>query len=176
MKSLKGKSLKGVSLAMGIFTSFFTQNSEAFPKQKDVLQVISQVRTVSENVYHCTEQPRAVFTELVELTKTISLLNAVVRSMRSPEKVIEDMFNIDTVLDKLSKHLRTVFYTHLRDNLDDRVVFKQYSNEVFRFSVFVTKLRQETGNFVIVPSVGNPTQTDLDVLVEDSNERYRANG
>ncbi|MDO9700209.1 hypothetical protein ACI3PS_11985, partial [Glaesserella parasuis] len=83
----KAKSLKGVSLAMGIFTSFFSQEVEAYPKQSDVLQVINQVKNASTLLTQQSEsQTELFFAGLKELTQGVSLLNAVVRSMKTPEK------------------------------------------------------------------------------------------
>lgn len=172
----KSTQLKGLSLAMSIVASLFSQESVAFPKQKDVLQVISQIQSASKNVANqVAQQSQAVFEELSELTKAVSLLNAVVRSMHAPEKVVYDILNIDKVLHKLNDELKMAYRTHFRENIDDRTTFKHYCNEVFRFSVFATKLRQETGHYTMVESLGKPTQADLDVLIAMSNKRYGVN-
>ncbi len=173
----KAKSLKGVSLAMGIFTSFFSQAIEAYPKQSDVLQVINQVKNASTLLTQQSEsQTELFFTGLKELSQGVSLLNAVVRSMKTPEKVIDDLIFIDLMLNKLVKDIRQNYYHHFKEQLNDRATFKDYMNEVASFNLFTITLRQELGRYIVVPSTSNFTQADLDELIADSNRRYGING
>ncbi|MDG6280737.1 hypothetical protein GIJ74_09060 [Glaesserella parasuis] len=173
----KAKSLKDVSLAMGIFTSFFSQEIEAYPKQSDVLQVINQVKKASTLLTQQSEsQTELFFAGLKELTQGVSLLNAVVRSMKTPEKVIDDLIFIDLMLNKLVKDIRQNYYHHFQEQLNDRATFKDYMNEVASFNLFTITLRQELGHYMVVPSTSNFTQADLDELIVDSNRRYGING
>ncbi|MDH2998103.1 hypothetical protein A1D22_09465 [Pasteurellaceae bacterium LFhippo2] len=179
MKKLKqnSKALKGVSLAMGIVASFFSAETQAYPKQKDVLQVIHQIKSVSATLtQHIENQSIQLFGELSKLTQTVSLLNAVVRSMKQPEKVVDDITAIDFMLEKLADSIRMTYAQHFRHQADDRAIFKNYKNEIFRFNLFAIKLRQELGLYQVVPSQNAVTQQDLDILIADSNKRYAVNG
>ncbi|MDE3955331.1 hypothetical protein NUS47_09570, partial [Glaesserella parasuis] len=86
----KAKSLKGVSLAMGIFTSFFSQDTQA-TQQNDVQNLMQQVKQTSQILVHQNVDERYFFSVLSQLNETIALLNDVVRSMSKPEKVINDL-------------------------------------------------------------------------------------
>lgn len=175
--NFKKKSIKGVSVAMGIVASFFTPTNEAFPKQKDVLQVISQVKTTSAHLQTQTHQHSQLFFEnLAELTNNVALLNAVVRAMKSPDKIVNDLTMIDVVLNRLADEIRNNFAQPLREQQDIRATFRSYVQNVANFSVFTVKLRQEMGIYTLIPNQTEFTQSHLEALIADSNKRYGVNG
>ncbi|ATW45360.1 hypothetical protein Q7Z55_09565 [Glaesserella parasuis] len=164
----KAKSLKGVSLAMGIFTSFFSQDTQA-TQQNDVQNLMQQVKQTSQILVHQNVDERYFFSVLSQLNETIALLNDVVRSMSKPEKVINDLIFIDTGLNSLAQMVRQKYIEFLRNNISERTIFKHFTAEVFKFSVFTEKMREKTNHYSIVPSKSNFTQADLDELVTKYN-------
>lgn len=167
--------LKGMSLAMGIFSSFFS--TATYPQQNDIQQTIIKIKTetaqIAENI---SSHSQETFKELQNLTHSVALLNAVVRKINLPESELDDLLQIDLMLAHLADDIRRNYATQLRQIESDRAVFKAYLYEQSRFNLFAIKMRQDLGRYVIVPSPSKFTQADLDELIADSNKRYGING
>lgn len=167
--------IKGMSLAMGIFSSFFS--TTAYAQQNEIQQTIIKIKTetaqIAENI---SSHSQEAFKELQNLTHSVALLNAVVRNLKLPESELNDLLQIDLMLANLADDIRRNYAMQLRQIESDRVAFKAYLYEQSRFNLFVIKMRQNLGRYVIVPSSSKFTQSDLDELVKDSNKRYGING
>ncbi|MDE3955748.1 hypothetical protein NUS47_11880, partial [Glaesserella parasuis] len=75
----------------------------------------------------------------------------------------------DTGLNSLAQMVRQKYIEFLRNNISERTIFKHFTAEVFKFSVFTEKMREKTNHYSIVPSKSNFTQADLDELVTKYN-------
>ncbi|MDH2998110.1 hypothetical protein A1D22_09500 [Pasteurellaceae bacterium LFhippo2] len=168
MKQNIKKTVKGVSVAMGIFSSFFSANTQA--AQTDVQTVMQQVKQTSELLTQQNVDISYFFSVLAQLNEKVALLNSVVRSMSQPEKVMQDLVFINSGLNSLARMIRQKHIEFLRENQQERTIFKSYTAEIFKFSVFTEKMREKTNHYSIVKSRSNFSQSDLDELVANSQQ------
>lgn len=169
MKNTLKKTAKGATVAMGIFSSFFS--STVYSSQTDVHSVMQQVKQTSDLLIQQNVEERYFFSVLAELNEKIALLNSTVRAMKKPEKTIQDIVFMDTGLNLLAKKIRQKHLDFLKTNPSARDIFKQYNAEIFKFSVFTEKMREKTNFYSIVPSHSNFTNEDLAELIANSNKR-----
>lgn len=158
-----------VSVAMGLMTSLMNPNSHA-AQQADVQSLIQQVKQTSEILTHQNVDEQYFFSVLAQLNETVEKLNRVVREMAKAEKVVADLTFIDTGLNTLAEMIRQKHFEFLKTHLSAREVFKNYTAEVFKFSVFTEKMREKANHYAVVPSQANFNQADLDELVANSQK------
>lgn len=165
MKNKFKKTAQKATVAMGIVSSFFAPTAHA---QNDVQSVMQEVKQTSELLIHQNVSESYFFSVLAQLNKKISQLNTIVRSMKNPEQTVQDLTFIDTGLNTLAKLIRNKHLDFLKQNTQERETFKQYTAEVFKFSVFTEKMREKTNHYAIVPSQSGLTQSDLDELIANA--------
>lgn len=163
MKKRIKKTVQKASVAMGLVSSFLTPHSQA--AQPDVHSIMQEVKQTSQLLTSQTVEENYFFSVLAKLNEKVALLNATVRAMSNPEHTIQDLTFIDTGLNTLANLIRTKHLEFLKANQEARAIFKGYTAEVFKFSVFTEKMREKTDHYAIVPSQSHFTQSDLDELV-----------
>lgn len=169
MKKRIQKTVKKASVAMGIVSSLLAPPSQA--TQPDVHSIMQEVRQASQLLTSQTVEENYFFSVLAKLNEKVALLNAIVRDMHHPEQTILDITFIDFGLNQLANLIRTKHLEFLKGNQEARAIFKGYTAEVFKFSVFTEKMREKTNHYAIVASQSYLTQSDLDELVS----RHSAN-
>lgn len=163
MKKRIQKTVKKASVAMGIVSSLLAPPSQA--TQPDVHSIMQEVKQTSQLLTSQTVEENYFFSVLAKLNEKVALLNATVRAMPHPEKTIQDITFIDTGLNTLANLIRTKHLEFLKGNKEALAIFKGYTAEVFKFSVFTEKMREKTNHYMIVESQSQLTQSDLAELV-----------
>lgn len=161
-KSIK-KTVQHVSVAMGLFSSFFSPPSSA--NQPDIHSVMQEVKQTSQLLSTQNVAETYFFSVLAKLNEKVALLNSIVRAMPQPEQTIQDLIFIDTGLNSLADLIRSRHLEFLKGDPEAKLTFKGFTAEVFKFSVFTEKMREKTNHYTVVPSVSNFTQADLAQLV-----------
>lgn len=163
MKKHIKKTAQKATVAMGLVSSFLSPHSQAI--QPDIHGIMQEVKQTSQLLASQTVEENYFFSVLAKLNEKVALLNATVRAMSYPEQTIQDITFIDTGLNTLANLIRTKHLEFLKGNQEARAIFKGYTAEVFKFSVFTEKMREKTNHYMIVESQSQLTQSDLAELV-----------